>query len=56
MTHITEHFDIYAGAAMMVAWINGIAADAHADRMGWVVADILAPPLGMIRGLGFLFN
>lgn len=33
------------------AWLYAVVVDAQASRIGWVIADILIPPLGAIRGL-----
>lgn len=41
-------------AALFGLWVYAIIIDADADRLGWLIADIALPPLGMIRGLGFL--
>lgn len=32
-------------------WITSVVADGNADRFGWMVIDILAWPLGVVRGL-----
>ena len=35
----------------LACWIFAIVKDAQADRVGWLLADVLLPPLGMVRGL-----
>lgn len=52
MKEITA-FLVYIGLCFgsLLAWIYSILKDAQADRIGWLVADVLIPPLGVIRGL-----
>lgn len=32
-------------------WVTSVVADGNADRFGWMAMDILAWPLGVVRGL-----
>jgi hypothetical protein len=41
-------------AALFGLWIYAIVIDAEADRLAWLIADLAIPPLGMVRGFGFL--
>lgn len=41
-------------AALLGLWVYAIATDASAGHVAWVIADLAVPPLGMVRGLGFL--
>ena len=38
-----------------IFWIGGIVTDANAERISWVVVNILIPPIGILRGIGNLF-
>lgn len=38
-----------------IAWVGGILTDAKHERVAWVIADILVPPIGMMRGLSNIF-
>lgn len=33
-------------------WLTSIIKDASNDRMGWVVADVIVFPMGVLRGFG----
>jgi hypothetical protein len=44
---------IWLGSGFM--WIYAITCDAKADRIGWLLADILLPPIGLVRGLILFF-
>lgn len=39
------------GLSMISCWIYAILTDAKAERIAYTIADILLPPLGMVRGL-----
>lgn len=32
-------------------WVTSVVADGNAERFGWMAIDILAWPLGVVRGL-----
>lgn len=32
-------------------WVTSVVADGNAERFGWMAMDILAWPLGVVRGL-----
>ncbi len=32
-------------------WVTSVAADGDAERFGWMAVDILAWPVGVVRGL-----
>ncbi|EMF4356050.1 hypothetical protein ABJA24_004175 [Providencia rettgeri] len=44
------------GVAFYIAafggWLTSIINDASNDRMGWVVADVIVFPMGVLRGFG----
>lgn len=32
-------------------WVTSVVADGNAERWGWMAVDILAWPVGVVRGL-----
>lgn len=36
--------------ACAAAWITSVAVDASNSRIAWVLVDLLAAPIGVIRG------
>lgn len=37
--------------AIVGLWVTSVVADGNAERWGWMAMDILAWPLGVVRGL-----
>lgn len=36
--------------ACFAAWVTAVAVDASNSRIAWVLVDLLAAPIGVIRG------
>jgi len=52
MKNITKAaFQIY----LLIMWFYAIFQDAEADKIAYVVVDILLPPIGVIRGIIIYF-
>ena len=42
--------------AGFVGWLTSVISDASHSRIGWVIADILVFPMGVVRGVGMWFG
>jgi len=40
---------------MGIAWLGAVISDANNERIGWLIVNIVVPPVGILRGIGNLF-
>lgn len=52
--------DNFLGLIIMITggagWLTSVISDASNNRFGWVLVDVLAFPLGVIRGMAMWFG
>lgn len=49
-------FNFIYRVALVTLWFIGMISDVMNDKLGWFLADILAFPVGILRGLLEVFG
>ncbi|WP_426575415.1 hypothetical protein ACP179_00655 (plasmid) [Xenorhabdus stockiae] len=39
-----------------IGWLTAVISDASHSQIGWIYADVLVYPLGIVRGFGMWFG
>ena len=48
--------EVISYVIVLILWITAIVHDASHNILGWLIADILIFPLGVIRGIVIMFG